>query len=79
MSSLPLRSLTIVLGVIALCASYPSMILAQPGLLIDDVTVPFEADGGVGNVTFTISFADTTAHDNVTAMITRATGTATIQ
>jgi hypothetical protein len=34
----------------------------QPRLVIDDVTVPVEANGGVGNARFTVSFADTLPH-----------------
>jgi hypothetical protein len=77
MSSWPLRSLCIVLGVLALCATRPSTVLAQPRLVIDDQTVSFETDGGVGNVTFTVSFADTTPHGIVTVFYVTTGGTAT--
>lgn len=72
-----LRHSTLVLGLIALCATYPADAGAQARLVINDVTVPFETDGGVGNAAFTVSFADTTPHGSVTVFFSTTGGTAT--
>jgi hypothetical protein len=77
MSSLPLRTMSIALSVLALCATLPPRALAQARLVINDVTVPIEANSGVGNAAFTVSFADNTSHGNVTVFYSTTGGTAT--
>jgi hypothetical protein len=49
----------------------------KPALVINDVTVPSETDGGAGLATFTVSFADTTPHGPVTVSFSTTGGTAT--
>jgi hypothetical protein len=77
MSSQALRSLSLALLVTVLYAALPTTALAQPRLVIDDVTVPFETDGGAGIATFNVSFADTTPHGSVTVFFSTTGGTAT--
>ena len=50
---------------------------ARPRIVINDVTVPFEAGGGSSVATFTISFADATSHGVVTVSVSTTPGTAT--
>jgi len=76
MISQPLRSFHLALLVTVLCAALPTSVLAQPRLVIDDVTVPFEGNSGVGDATFTVSFADTTPHGSVTVFYSTTGGTA---
>lgn len=50
----------------------------QPALVINDVTVPFETNGGSSLATFTVTFADTTVtHGPVTVSFSTTGGTAT--
>jgi hypothetical protein len=72
-----LRDSTLVLCLIALCAMYPPHASGQARLVINDVTVPFETDGGAGNAAFTVSFADTMPHGSVTVFFSTTGGTAT--
>jgi len=72
-----ITTLLVVLGVLML--GVPMIALAQkPALVINDVTVPFETDGGAGLATFAVTFADTTvAHGSVTVSFSTTGGTAT--
>jgi len=68
------------LAVLALLgwAGAPALAQNQPALVINDVTVPFETNGGTGLATFTVTFADTTvSHGPVTVLFSTTGGTAT--
>jgi hypothetical protein len=70
----------LVAAVSALTLAAPMIALAQNqrALVINDVTVPFETDGGAGLATFTVTLVDTaTSHPPVTVLFSTTGGTAT--
>lgn len=71
--------LSVLPGMMVLCALPPKAPAQTPAakLVINDVTVPFETNGGAGQATFTVSFADSTPHGQVTLFFSTTGGTAT--
>jgi hypothetical protein len=73
-----ITSLMVVLLALTLAAPMFALAQNQPVLVINDVTVPFETNGGAGLATFTVTLVDTAAsHAPVTVLFSTTGGTAT--
>jgi chitinase len=67
----------LILALFGLAGAPAARAQTQPALVIDDVIVPFETNGGAGLATFTVRFPDSTAHGSVTVSFSTTGGTAT--